>query len=249
MPETAAGRTTRVAVVTRRAPRPYEASRSDWGTALMASSEIVATSGIVRIPTAIAAAARLKPFAVGTSVWTIVGVDERQGEEAEDDAGDAGQDLEDRLDRAARARAGVLGQVDRRQRCRSAPAMSIAIAGHDAACRRRASRCRTCPRRGNQPGATSCDRSILTQELDRLLEDGEDDEGGDDDRDERGGEEQPPDPRLAGAAARGCRPARSAAWRVRSSMRALPRAESSEMQRRRPGLRADPAGVAPEESC
>ena len=74
MPETAAGSTTRVAVVTRRAPRPYEASRSDCGTAFIESSEIVATRGIVRTPTAIAAAARLNPLALGTSVWTIVGL-------------------------------------------------------------------------------------------------------------------------------------------------------------------------------
>ena len=57
MPEMAAGNTTVVAVVILRAPSPAEASRSESGTAAMASSEIEATSGIVRMPTPMPAAA------------------------------------------------------------------------------------------------------------------------------------------------------------------------------------------------
>ena len=74
IPEMAAGTTTRVAVVTRRAPRPYDASRSGAGTALIASSETEAMSGIVRTPTATAAAAKLKPLAPGTRAWMMVGL-------------------------------------------------------------------------------------------------------------------------------------------------------------------------------
>ena len=57
MPEMAAGSTTVVAVVILRAPSPADASRSEPGTAAMASSEMEATSGIVRIPTPMPAAA------------------------------------------------------------------------------------------------------------------------------------------------------------------------------------------------
>ena len=70
------------------------------GTARIASSEIEATSGMVRMPTPMPAASRLKP-SLGEDVWTTFGLIQRQGEEAEDDAGDAGEDLEDRLDDAA----------------------------------------------------------------------------------------------------------------------------------------------------
>ncbi len=44
------------------------------GTARIESSEIVATSGTVRIPTATAAAARLNPSADGTRVWMKYGL-------------------------------------------------------------------------------------------------------------------------------------------------------------------------------
>ena len=59
MPDTAAGNTTRTVVDMRRAPTPAEASRRLPGTARMASSETEATSGMVRMPTAMPAAIML----------------------------------------------------------------------------------------------------------------------------------------------------------------------------------------------
>ena len=59
-PESAAGITTRIAVVAFRAPNPAEASRRSRGTALRASSEIDAMSGITSKPTPIPAASLLK---------------------------------------------------------------------------------------------------------------------------------------------------------------------------------------------
>ena len=50
-PEIAAGITTRTVVVILRAPKPEDASRNDIGTAFMASSEMDATSGMMRTPT------------------------------------------------------------------------------------------------------------------------------------------------------------------------------------------------------
>ena len=74
IPETAAGTTIRMLVVLRRAPSPYDASRNAPGTACNASSEIVATSGIVKIPTPIPAAARLKMPADANSRWITSGL-------------------------------------------------------------------------------------------------------------------------------------------------------------------------------
>jgi hypothetical protein len=74
-PEMAAGITTRRLVVRFRAPRPYAASRSERGTACIASSETDAIRGVIRMPTAIPAAAMVK-----SGVWpeqsgsTIVGL-------------------------------------------------------------------------------------------------------------------------------------------------------------------------------
>ena len=74
MPETAAGSTTRNVVVILRAPRPDDASRNASGTDRMASSEMDATSGMVRKPTATPAAAMLKKLAPGAMGWMRFGV-------------------------------------------------------------------------------------------------------------------------------------------------------------------------------
>ena len=83
MPDTAAGITTRMLVVRRRAPRPTEASRSDPGTACIASSATEATSGVTSNPTASPAAATLK---IGTSVpknrWITSGLMNRSAKKA-----------------------------------------------------------------------------------------------------------------------------------------------------------------------
>ena len=62
-PEIAAGIVMRIVVVTRFAPSPAEASRRDEGTAAKASSDTDAIRGIVRMPTPIPAAAKVKPGA------------------------------------------------------------------------------------------------------------------------------------------------------------------------------------------
>ena len=62
-PDMAAGIVIRIVVVTRFAPSPAEASRRDEGTAANASSDTEAIKGIVRIPTPIPAAAKVKPGA------------------------------------------------------------------------------------------------------------------------------------------------------------------------------------------
>ena len=113
MPETAAGTTTRSVVVDRRAPRPYEASRSERGTARIASSETDAMSGIGQDADADAGGREVEAGCARDQVLDDDRADEREGEEPEHDARDAGEDLEDRLDDPPGARAGVLGQVDR----------------------------------------------------------------------------------------------------------------------------------------
>ena len=50
MPESAAGKTTRIVVWSLEAPNPKEPSRSDWGTADIESSEIEATVGTIKKP-------------------------------------------------------------------------------------------------------------------------------------------------------------------------------------------------------
>ena len=64
-PEIAAGIVMRMVVVTRLAPSPAEASRSELGTAAKASSETDAINGTVSIPTPIPAAARVNPAESG----------------------------------------------------------------------------------------------------------------------------------------------------------------------------------------
>ena len=170
MPEIAAGTTTRVAVVTRRAPEAVRrlpqrraarpASRPRRPTRSAGSSGCRPRSP---------AAARLKPLAPGTRVWTTYGVDERQREEPEDDARDAREDLEDRLDGAAHAagsrtrpgRSRTAGRPAPRSASRSTVTRSVPISSVAMS---------NMPRRGNQPGATSCERSICGEELDRLPE-------------------------------------------------------------------------------
>jgi hypothetical protein len=78
MPEMAAGTTTVRLVVSRLAPRPYDASRSETGTARIASSEIEAISGIVSTPTARPAENRLKSEADGLMPWTMFGLMNRR---------------------------------------------------------------------------------------------------------------------------------------------------------------------------
>jgi len=60
IPDTAAGSTTRTVVSSRVEPNPYEASRSEPGTALSASSLIDATSGRIMMPITSPADATLK---------------------------------------------------------------------------------------------------------------------------------------------------------------------------------------------
>ncbi len=60
MPERAAGKTTRSEVCSRVAPRPNEPSRSDWGTADIASSDTDAIVGMTMKPMMIEAASTLK---------------------------------------------------------------------------------------------------------------------------------------------------------------------------------------------
>ena len=71
MPEMAAGTTTVVAVAILRAPRPADASRKESGTAAMASSEMEATRGMVRMPTPIPAAASEPARAGANSSQTL----------------------------------------------------------------------------------------------------------------------------------------------------------------------------------
>ena len=73
MPETAAGKTTFRLVVRFRAPRPYDASRRYCGTAWSASSETVATSGVMSTPTA-RPATNMFESGAPVSGWTIVGL-------------------------------------------------------------------------------------------------------------------------------------------------------------------------------
>ena len=159
MPEIAAGNTTRSEVVILRAPRPYEASRRFWGTARIASSATDATRGIDRIPTPSPAAARLNELASSNRGLMTIGVEERQGEEPQDDAGNARQDLEDRLDGPPEAGRGVLGQVDRRE---EADGRRDQHGDHrdDQRSRSRWSVTSKMPRRGNHPMPNSWPRSI-----------------------------------------------------------------------------------------
>ena len=73
MPEIAAGNTTRSVVVTFFAPMPYDASRSAFGTARIASSLTDATSGVTRKPTPMPAAARLNASASAQRFCTMLG--------------------------------------------------------------------------------------------------------------------------------------------------------------------------------
>ena len=73
------------------------------------------------MPTPIPAASMLNALGVGEDRLDDVRADEGQREEPQDDARDAGEDLEDRLDDAAHPRLGVLGEIDRAARGRSAP--------------------------------------------------------------------------------------------------------------------------------
>lgn len=65
IPDSAAGTMVRVATSNFVAPRAYAASRSDRGTALIASSESDETSGMIMIPTTMLALAALKMFVCG----------------------------------------------------------------------------------------------------------------------------------------------------------------------------------------
>ena len=60
MPDSAAGKTTRMVVWSFEAPRPNDPSRSDAGTADIESSEIDATVGTIRKPMMMPAASALK---------------------------------------------------------------------------------------------------------------------------------------------------------------------------------------------
>ena len=74
IPDEAAGNTTEVVTLRRRAPIPYAASRKASGTANIASSATDATSGTVRIPTPMPAASRLNVVALEKSFFTRSGL-------------------------------------------------------------------------------------------------------------------------------------------------------------------------------
>ena len=67
IPLLAAGRTTWAMVSQRVAPRPYEASRQDLGTAAIASAAIVVMVGKIMIARTIPAASTEKPKGIGNS--------------------------------------------------------------------------------------------------------------------------------------------------------------------------------------
>ena len=75
IPDAAAGNTTLVVTLRRRAPIPYAASRSAPGTAYIASSATDATSGTVRMPTPMPAASRLNVAGAREELLHEVGAD------------------------------------------------------------------------------------------------------------------------------------------------------------------------------
>ena len=78
IPDRAAGNTTRSDVCHFLAPSPYDASRSDRGTACMASSETEDTRGMIKIPTPMPAAIRLDCWVVSQMLRRMSGVMNRR---------------------------------------------------------------------------------------------------------------------------------------------------------------------------
>ena len=116
MPDSAAGKTTRSDTCSLLAPSPNAPSRSDAGTADIASSATEAIVGSTSSPRMIPADSALNGVDLDAQeLAQDLGREERQREVAEDDRRHAGQHLEHRLDDLAHARRRVLGEVDRAQ--------------------------------------------------------------------------------------------------------------------------------------
>ena len=115
MPERAAGKTIRSETCSLEAPSPNAPSRSEAGTADIASSATDAIVGRTSRPRMMPADRALNWLTSNPSAAEDVRREVGEGEVAEDDGRDAGQRLEDRLDHLAHPRRRVLGEVDRAQ--------------------------------------------------------------------------------------------------------------------------------------
>ena len=123
MPDSAAGKTTRTTTCHFAAPSPKAPSRSDCGTADIASSLTDAIVGSTRMPRMMPPD---RPLKTCTSMPTSFSSrrEERQREVAEDDRRDAGEQLDDRLEDLAHARARRTRRGRRRRRARAGPRRS-----------------------------------------------------------------------------------------------------------------------------
>ncbi len=124
-----------------------------------------------------------------------VRIDDRQGEEPQDDTRDARQDLDDRLDDVARPRGRVLGQVDRAGQTDRGRDQHRDRRDHQGSEQQGADVEQTTP--GEPADADQVAQVDAREELQRLERDRVDDESADDDRRQRGRQQDRADDRLA----------------------------------------------------